>query len=83
MLAGIHLLSGFSGADCDCPAVCRIAPGAFLRERVVTDKQFSGRITMVEAGQGSIQHLRSNQSLSRALLARSRADSARRASGVY
>eukprot|EP00959_Pyramimonas_sp_CCMP1952_P398019 8339571-Pyramimonas_sp.AAC.1 len=37
----------------------------------------------MKAAQTSMQHLRSNQSLSRALLARSRADRAQHASDVY
>eukprot|EP00959_Pyramimonas_sp_CCMP1952_P346377 7254340-Pyramimonas_sp.AAC.1 len=54
-----------------------------LRERIVSDKPFPERIATVEAAQISTQQLRFNESLSRALLARSRADGARRASDVY
>eukprot|EP00959_Pyramimonas_sp_CCMP1952_P076471 1597987-Pyramimonas_sp.AAC.1 len=54
-----------------------------LRGRVVSDKPFSERTAVVKAAQTPMQHRRFNQSLSRALLARSRADGARHASDVY
>eukprot|EP00959_Pyramimonas_sp_CCMP1952_P012417 262238-Pyramimonas_sp.AAC.1 len=51
-----------------------------LHGRIVSDKPFSGRIAVMKAAQTSMQHLRFSRLLSRALLARSRADGAQRAS---
>ena len=54
-----------------------------LHERVVSDKPFSERIGMMQMAAQSVANLRHNQTLSRAILARSRAEGAQHIDTTY